>query len=186
MLYYIANRYLGSLAMALNLFEYIKIEPAQDEYAVEILQQKLQNEEIKQEQAEMRHMRQNMLDETTEYANEISRQIQEETDASKQFLLKKIHSYVSQVGAKTREDMQQEDDAWQKKTETIDYRMNEFAQYWLQQEPYAESFAQAYRIKDEAFKRGDDAKIKFVPFSEEVDTHRLKPEGRWYPFRAVS
>ena len=180
MLYYVANRYLGSLAMALNLFEYIKIEPAQDEYAVEILQQKLQNEEIKQEQAEMRHMRQNMLDETTEYANEISQQIQEETDTSKQFLLKKIHSYVSRVGAKTREDMQQEEDAWQKKTETIDYRMNEFAQYWLQQEPYAESFAQAYRIKDEAFKRGDDADINFVPFREEMDPYRLKPEGQFY------
>jgi hypothetical protein len=66
MLYCNANGYLGSLAMALNLFEYIKIEPAQDEYAVEILQQKLQNEEIKQEQAEMRHMRQNMLDEKNE------------------------------------------------------------------------------------------------------------------------
>ncbi|MBQ9035645.1 MAG: hypothetical protein IJ099_06805 [Alphaproteobacteria bacterium] len=167
--------------MALNLFEYTKMKPTEDEYAVASLRDRLQNDDDKkQEQYEITQMHQKLLDELQAEQMNIAKQIEEETDAKKLLQLKKILNFSTQQSEKMQTDLQQQKAKWRAKTETIDYKMNEFAQYWLQQEPYAESFAQAYRITDEAFKRGDDAKIKFVPFSEEVDTHRLKPEGRFY------
>ncbi len=165
--------------MALNLFEYINIEATQDEYSVETLRKKLCNpEEI--ERQDVWGFNQRMFAETDAYLAEIARQIENETDAKRLLQLKKMQNHVELASEKMHAQIAEENNAQHNPAVTADSYLNEFAQHWLQQEPYAESFAQAYRIKEEAYKRGDDAKIEFIPYTEEMDPRRLKPEGQFY------
>lgn len=165
--------------MALNLFEYTNIEALQDEYAVDALREKLRNQR-EAEQQDVLGFNQRMFAETEVYLAEIAQQMQDETDAKRLLQLKKMQAYVENATAKVRTQITEERENVDKKTVTADEQLNEFAQYWLQQEPYAESFAQAYRIQQEAFKRGDEAQIEFIPYTEEMDPRRLKPEGQFY------
>lgn len=59
-------------------------------------------------------------------------------------------------------------------------RTVEKVQYWLSQEPYAEAFAQLYRIHDMNVFCEMNAKVEFAEIEEQIDPHRLKPAGQFY------
>ena len=142
----------------IDLRENTKVEETKDEYSVATLKQKFA------EQESVVAVQEGELSARMRSAQNIVAYLHEQEEALKEFKGDERERAQLEKGiADDREIFKGEREAWDKErrqTHELDAE-TKFAQSWLNQDAYAQSFAQLYRIKDLAKIYGEDADVKF-------------------------